>query len=586
MKTLKLNLENCYGIKALKQDFDFSDQNVIAIYAPNGVMKSSLAQTFLDLSNGEVSKDLIFPARTTIRKITDENNADISKDNVFVIKPYDEIFGHTEKTSTLLINRKLKKEYDQLLAGTESAKDNFLKTLKELSGSKKDLEKEVSSTFTKGDDQFYTALVRVRDEVQKQKEAPFSDIVYDQIFDEKVLGFLGTKDFKTSITEYVTKYNELLAKSTYFKKGIFNYYNAGTIAKSLANNGFFEAKHSVTLNATDKKVINNEAELKSVIEEEQKLILDNPTLKKKFLEIDDKINKKESLRSFSSYLSGNPKILPELANIEKFKEEIWKSYFKTKMDQYIDLVDKFQAAEKRQQEIEQEARKEVTQWEKVITIFNSRFHVPFKLEAQNKVGVILAKESLLKLSFTFEDGPDTAPVEKPVLLKVLSTGEKKALYVLNIIFEVEARKQSGQETIFVIDDIADSFDYKNKYAIIEYLREIAEDKKFFQIILTHNFDFFRTVNSRYIKYPNCFMVFRTSAGLSLKQAEGIKNVFVNDWKLKFYEDPKKRIASIPFIRNIIEYTKGEQDVNYQKLTSLLHRKSDSDQITQGDQNQF
>jgi hypothetical protein len=48
------------------------------------------------------------------------------------------------------------------------------------------------------------------------------------------------------------------------------------------------------------------------------------------------------------------------------------------------------------------------------------------------------------------------------------------LYILNIIFEVKARIKANQETIFIVDDIADSFDYKNKYAIIEYLKEILE----------------------------------------------------------------------------------------------------------------
>jgi predicted transcriptional regulator YheO len=85
--------------------------------------------------------------------------------------------------------------------------------------------------------------------VVSQKDAPFADIKYDIMFDEKVLGFLGTKDFKTAIEAYITKYNELLAASTYFKKGTFNYYNAATIAKQLAENGFFAAKHTVNLNA-------------------------------------------------------------------------------------------------------------------------------------------------------------------------------------------------------------------------------------------------------------------------------------------------------------------------------------------------
>jgi wobble nucleotide-excising tRNase len=56
------------------------------------------------------------------------------------------------------------------------------------------------------------------------------------------------------------------------------------------------------------------------------------------------------------------------------------------------------------------------------------------------------------------------------LLTVLSNGEKKALYILNIIFEIEERKKTSMDNLLIFDDIADSFDYKNKYAIIEYLR--------------------------------------------------------------------------------------------------------------------
>jgi len=78
------------------------------------------------------------------------------------------------------------------------------------------------------------------------------------------------------------------------------------------------------------------------------------------------------------------------------------------------------------------------------------------------------------------------------------------------------------------------------------------------------------------------MAFKTTNGLTLAKAEGIKNVFVKDWKINFFTDHKKKIASIPFIRNIIEYTKGEQDSDFVKLTSLLHWKSDSESITIGE----
>ena len=46
MQELKLDLENCYGIKKMKETIDYSKNNVAIIYAPNGTMKSSLAKTF------------------------------------------------------------------------------------------------------------------------------------------------------------------------------------------------------------------------------------------------------------------------------------------------------------------------------------------------------------------------------------------------------------------------------------------------------------------------------------------------------------------------------------------------------------
>jgi hypothetical protein len=581
MNKLNVELENCYGIKKLQTELDFSQHKAYAIYAANGAMKTSLAQTFKDVADATVSKDRIFPARVCTRKITDENGFDLPKESVLVIRPYDDgVIGHTEKTSTLLVDSKLRKEYEELHIEIDKSKEMFLKALREQSGSKKDLEKEISSTFTKSDDEFYRALFRVKDELLAQKDAPFADIRYETIFDEKVLSVLETKDFKTAIENYIKKYNELLAASTYFRKGIFNYYNAATIAKSLADNGFFAAKHTVSLNANEKLEITSQKQLEELIAKEKEGISNDKDLRKKFAEIEKLMTKNVTVRDFAAYLADHEELLPKLANIEGFKEEIWKSYFKARIELYKDLIEKYQATEKRQEEIEDEARRQRTQWESVIDIFNNRFFVPFKLTATNRVSVILGQEPMLSLAFTFEDGVDHAPVEKAALMQALSTGEKRAFYVLNIIFEVEARKKAKQETIFVVDDIADSFDYKNKYAIIQYLKDIAEEPHFKQIILTHNFDFFRTINSRFVDYSHCLMALKSSDGISLEQATGIKNVFVNDWKPNFFTDPKKKIASIPFIRNIIEFTKGDKDPDFVKLTSLLHWKSDSTSVTE------
>jgi hypothetical protein len=582
MEKVVIDLENCYGIKKLHKELDFSSKNVYAIYAPNGMMKSSLAQTFQDIAAGNPSIDRIFQSRSSRRSIIDEDNNVLQKECVFVVRPYDEEFAHTEKTSTLLVDAKLRKEYEQLNAEIDKSKNALLKGLKIQSGSRRDFVKEISLAFTKVDDDFYGALKRIREELIYQKDTPFEKVVYDQIFDERVLEFLGRKEVKAAIQEYVRRYNELLAASTYFKKGTFDYYNAAQIAKSLADNGFFEAKHTVNLNADKRLEISTQKELEAVIAKEKEEIITDAELRRKFDAIEKQITKNEVLRDFKEYITENEALISQLSNIEKFREDVLKSYLKAQGDLYTDLMRKYSESEERKMMIEGEAAKQQTQWEEVIDIFNGRFIVPFKLNVKNKIDVMLRNEPMISLGFTYYDGEDNVPLEKGALLTALSTGEKKAFYILNIIFEIEARKKASQETIIVIDDIADSFDYQNKYAIIQYLKEISEEPIFKQIIMTHNFDFFRTVNSRFIDYAHCLMASKGSFGIALEPACGIKNVFVNDWKQNYYRDQKKKIASIPFIRNLIEYTKGETDSRFIKLTSLLHWKADSASITESE----
>jgi len=582
MEKLTVDLENCYGIKRLRHDFDFSQKKAYAIYAPNGSMKTSLADTFKDIADGKPSQDRIFQSRVSVRKITDENGSELGKESVLVLPPYDEFFSHTEKTSSLLVNNVLRKEYEKLHTEINTSKTTFLRAMKEQSGSKKELDKEIALAFMKSDEDeaFYLALDRIKNELKEQKGAPFADVPYDSIFDDRVLNALGTKDFKTAIQDYVKRYNQLLADSTYFRKGVFEYYNASQIAKTLADNGFFTAKHTITLHGAEALEIRTQKELEAIISEELQQITEDKELKKTFTEIKKLFEKNVTLREFITYLCSHELLLSHLANIDLFKEQIWKSYFKQHEALYDDLLAKYQQVKARRKEIEEEARKERTQWEAAIELFNERFFVPFHLQAKNKAAVALGHDAMLDLSYTFENGTDSASVGRDTLIKALSQGEKKALYILNIIFEIEVRKHNQTETLFVVDDIADSFDYKNKYAIIQYLQEISDGAIFKQIILTHNFDFFRTISARFVGYNHCLMATRNGTDTQLVPAFGIKNIFVNDWKPNFFADKKKRIASIPFMRNLIEYTHGKNDADYVKLTALLHWKSESERITQ------
>jgi len=134
----------------------------------------------------------------------------------------------------------------------------------------------------------------------------------------------------------------------------------------------------------------------------------------------------------------------------------------------------------------------------------------------------------------------------------------------------------------VIDDIADSFDYKNKYAIIQYLKDIANVDNFYQIILTHNFDFLRTIVSRgVVGREQCFYANKSKIRIELTLADYVMNPFVNVWKSGLSSSIPMLVASIPFARNIAEYALGDKSDEYLALTSLLHLKDGSEDITIG-----
>lgn len=174
---------------------------------------------------------------------------------------------------------------------------------------------------------------------------------------------------------------------------------------------------------------------------------------------------------------------------------------------------------------------------------------------------------------------------------MLSTGEARALYILDIMYEVYVKWKYRKKTLFVFDDIADSFDYKNKFAIIDFLEDVtkAEDTNFLAVVLTHNFDFLRTIASRGICPPHqCRLAFKTAGEIKLNSFDrsDIQNPF-HKWQSRLAE-PNIAIAYIPFMRNVIEYTQGTKNpdrtdnADYLTLTRMVHYKDESDALTFAD----
>jgi hypothetical protein len=271
----------------------------------------------------------------------------------------------------------------------------------------------------------------------------------------------------------------------------------------------------------------------------------------------------------------------EKNNLKAFKKNLW-SYYLSQTSTNENFTNEYNKKRAQLSSIERNATNLTDNWNNCINLFNTRFvDMPFKLKISNNHKATLGIEAPI-LSFVFSDATNqTEFTIGDSQLKTLSTGEARALNLLYFIFDIEIKKANKEETFFIIDDIADSFDYKNKHAILQYLQDLTNIEHFYQLIMTHNFDFFRSL-SFFINRKFCLMVNKNQHSLELKEASAIGNYFVNKIKKSVTTCDKCLYSSIPFTRNILEYTRGEEDSHYLYLTNLLHWKEETEKITVGE----
>lgn len=580
---LGVNLENCYGINKLVQEFDLAkidgNNGVCSLYAANGTLKTSLAKTLKDVEEGNLSKDIIFPERETKRTITLDDQP-ITAAQIMVVNSYDESYS-SKQVSTLLVNETLKREYDEALKEVDDKRSLLIKELAKTSGKQN---KAIPELICEAFDRPEKELLDLLAELHNQDVEDFTSLAvfkYGDLFNPNVLKLASTEGFDQELTDYVETYEKLISESAILSKQ-FNHQKAGTVSKSLSDTGFFDASHSVNLLTNgEKEEVTSKDRLNEILQDEQNKVFQNPELKEKFSKVDKKLTTKET-QAFRDFISEHQVLLPEYKDIKGFKKKLVTGYLQSHKSAWDDLESTYQSNQSIVKDIVRQAKQQETVWKNVVDIFNKRFSVPFTLRVDNQDDVIL-NDAVPSIDFDFDDGRGgKQKVKHETLLETLSQGEKRALYILNILFEIEVRKNTGAPILIVIDDIADSFDYQNKYAIVEYLRDISQVPHFYLLILTHNFDFHRIIGGRIIGSKNPIararrlLATKTSTGIKLN-AEKYQNDVFNAWKAKMHQNECYMLASIPFVRNLSEYC-GHK-AHYETLTSLLHLKSDSQNIT-------
>lgn len=572
MKSLYVKLKNCYGIDFLEHTFDFSKANANIIYAPNGAMKSSLAKTFSRLADGKLPEEKLFnkdPEHDI--KI---NQIPIKKDEILVIHPFDKDY-ESKNISALLVDSIKKARYDTAYKEILEAKKALVAKLNKISKiTKENIEAQLVSDFSCAS--IFDALELLKSSCES--DSGYAGVPYTAVFDSKVIELLGDESIISDIAEYTAKYNELLDGSPLFSRGVFNPSNAASISKALKKERFFEAKHKILLNGRDSPVIEQD-DFEFALNEASDKVYGNGALKIISKKIIDGV---APVKIFQDVLAETPQLALDLSDLDGLRQKLWLSYYKLEKESFDKLLDTFNKNKEELTDIERKAELDSTLWHEAKNIFKARFHVPFDIEVENHTNAVLGTTAP-NIVFTFKKNngePVTFSRGQLDSLDCLSVGERRAMYLMYVIFEFKARVHSGKQTIVIVDDIAGSFDYKNKYAIIEYLKELSEEPLLRFIVLTHNFDFYRTFQSRILgesaKRETSLIAQRGSNEVRLSSGgHGYTTNPFEYWKERYAENPSILIAMIPFIRNLIEYKDGLASEDYMKLTSMLHIKSDT-----------
>lgn len=573
MNHLKVKFQHCYGIGKLNYEFDFSDKNAVVIYAPNGMMKTSFAKTFNDISMSKLPKDMADPSSAVVCDITCDG-VPVSPSKIYVANPDDGNIDPKASITSLLASENLKNRYEEIRDILDEHKKRFLKKLKELSKSS-DCESEIYETFKNDSRSDYDFAVYARIQNEVENAVPLRwQFRYNDVFDKggKVREFIESN--RNDLEAYFHAYRQVLSKSKFFRishepeQKDFGTDRADSLAKSVKDNAFFHAGHKLIV--ADSTEITSYSELEELRKTEIERVLLDPAVKQIFDSIDRKLSANVSLKVFRDAISQQRELLLELLDYDSFKKNVWYSFIAGALQEYHDVVGCFFAHKEELEHIFQAAEAELPKWKHIIDVFNTRFHAPFEISIANQRDLLLKRDAPALRFFYVRGDDDKVEQDKDALMQILSKGELRAFVILQIVFQIEERKTS-QGNVLIFDDISDSFDYKNKYAIIEYLSDYLAAGEFKAIILTHNFDFYRTIVQRLDlrSQTSSLMATKHRGVVTLQQAQGVSDVF-NWWLRRMSE--RKIIAMVPFARNIVSYIQGNQTLEYVVLTHCLHYK--------------
>ena len=224
------HFENCYGLKRFNlPNINFSRCNKALIYAPNGVMKSSLSKVFDDISKGSATSDRIFQNVISSYSVTHYTSQYVfssanatqlpATDKVYVVNTFNNSFEFTKETvSTLLADETTRNAYNVLMAQFSGEIKQIEEKLRVLTGlTKPQIKGRLITDLGLTGTADWTDIFEKLNELYSTRQTLeyLNDCTYLELFNDKVMAVYGKREFLASIEEYISSLNTYL-KTTPF----------------------------------------------------------------------------------------------------------------------------------------------------------------------------------------------------------------------------------------------------------------------------------------------------------------------------------------------------------------------------------
>ena len=585
--------KNVYGINDLK-GIESVNSNAL-IYAPNGGTKTSLALGFKSISNGVKPNDRIFGKECKyIFSLDDKAYSDknlVNIDNV-VVYNFEEYYKESlensgNKMNLLTISSALQRKYGEIYQECLDKIDILSKKVALIIGNKKKDADNISMTLEFFKNNFN--LHNWKDIVIFLSNIEWNDKIETKnnicnILNENTIPIISSDDF----IQKVNKLNntlDLKVESILFK-GSFGSIEASKLIKEIKSDGFFEAGHAIKLYGYD-DLITSSDQFEKIYQEQLNVIYNDDETKKDVEDLLSKINKNKATREIRNFIS-NPEILTQMNDFNKFSLKLLVGSLQNLEEEIKETAKIINTSETSINNLMKEAESEKTKWEEICEIFNNRFIVPFEINVKNRFNSIIGR-NYPAFEIKYKKNGVEKVISEDLLKQTLSTGEVRALTILHLLFELNLSINKNNETFVILDDVVDSFDYKNKYAMIEYISELSKRNNIICWVLTHNFDFFSSCKYRVKGFDKYYIKQNKDSENFQKFNESVigggMELFSN-WKqlLRNNSDEKKFIALIPVCRNLVELKYGVQDIKYETLCNVLHYRLNTKNILVSDIN--